>query len=146
MFNKETYTGQHGMCGTRTYNSWNNMKRRCLTRKEYVDKGITVCDRWNSFENFLADMGERPEGTTLERKENDKGYSPENCIWATAHDQTRNRDSNVELTFNGKTQVVTDWATELGIPKGTLYMRVRRGWSVERTLSTGTQEEVKNVI
>jgi hypothetical protein len=81
-----------------TYNSWIAMKRRCSdsTRKnyeEYGGRGITYCERWKSFDNFLTDMGERPEGMTLDRKDTNGNYEPGNCRWATASQQIRNRRS-----------------------------------------------------
>jgi hypothetical protein len=76
---------------TPTYKSWQSMKYRCQKRKGYADRGITVCERWLVFENFLADMGERPECLTLDRIDNDGNYEPGNCRWATASEQQLNR-------------------------------------------------------
>jgi len=76
---------------TPTYQAWKDMRSRCRREPNYVDRGITVCDRWRSFANFLADMGEKPAGLTLERIDNDRGYGPDNCCWATWTEQNNNR-------------------------------------------------------
>jgi hypothetical protein len=118
------------------------MVRRCYDANSasydrYGANGIGVCDRWReSFENFLADMGERPDGATIDRIDNARGYEPGNCRWATTAEQARNRTDNHTLTFNGRTMVMTDWAAEIGISVFTLSDRLRRGWSVDRALTT----------
>ncbi len=87
---------RHGMAGTKIYNIWSDMVARCdrPTHPRYADyggRGVTVCERWRDFANFYADMGERPEGRSLDRTDNSAGYSPENCRWATAIEQRANR-------------------------------------------------------
>lgn len=86
----------HGLSGLRAYNSWFNMRNRCSnpdnpSYPRYGGRGITVCDRWSDFANFYADMGERPEGMTLDRRDNDGNYEPGNCRWATRSEQQRHR-------------------------------------------------------
>jgi hypothetical protein len=114
-----------------TYSSWRAMRSRCNYTKNayyarYGGRGIKVCERWNSFQNFLADMGPRPLGTTLERKDRNGNYEPGNCVWATAREQMRNTSCNVVLTHKGRTQTLTDWAIELRVNRQMLYARVNR--------------------
>lgn len=127
---------------TKEYVCWQNMINRCTKQtnsgyKNYGGRGITVCKRWMTFENFLADMGLRPEGLTLERKDNNKGYSPSNCKWATRTEQRLNQRVSCAVTYCGKTQTLAEWAIEKGISANALYSRMARGWGIERTLSTG---------
>jgi hypothetical protein len=122
---------KHGFTGTRVYHIWRQMRYRCSSPKapeykNYGGRGIKVCKRWDSFNNFLADMGE-PEGNlTLERKDNSKGYSPGNCKWATYKEQLNNRRDNNRLTVFGKTQTITQWAEEYKLPVSTLRNRLFR--------------------
>ncbi|HKI69531.1 MAG TPA: hypothetical protein VKA67_08080 [Verrucomicrobiae bacterium] len=102
----------------------------------YGGRGITVCERWDSFENFLADMGERPDGLTLERRDNDGNYEPDNCYWATWKQQHRNRTGLHMITYQGRTMCLKDWAKELGIKYASLRWRViRQGWPVEEAFN-----------
>lgn len=137
---------KHG-CSTRArttpaYRSWKAMIQRCTNPNHqeyptYGGRGIVVCERWRSFTNFLADMGERPTVKhELDRIEVDGHYAPDNCRWATRGEQCRNMRRNVSLTFNGETLVITDWATRLGLPVGTLQSRFRKGWNVKDILTT----------
>ncbi len=129
----------------RTYKSWENMKQRCFNQnndayERYGGRGISVCDSWLAFANFLDDMGPRLEGCTLDRIDNEKGYSPDNCKWSTPKQQANNRRrrSNAALyEFRGKKQTVCEWAKELGFHHRTLFMRLKRGWSVERAFTEG---------
>lgn len=129
-----------GRRGGATYHAWKSMRSRCSTDLDYAGRGITVCERWNSFETFLADMGERPSADhSLDRKDNDGNYEPSNCRWATRSEQQLNRRVNHVLTYQGKTQPLVVWARELSIPVSTLVERIRRyGWTVEQALSRTT--------
>lgn len=128
---------------------WRAMLNRCNDPKHshfqfYGGRGIKVCDRWlgeNGFDNFKRDMGERPTPKhEIDRRDNSLGYFPENCHWATEHEQSRNKRSNRNLTYNGKTQCLQDWAKELGISRNTLTKRLRLGWDEFRILSTPVDE------
>jgi hypothetical protein len=123
---------RHGGRGTPTHNTWVGMKQRCLYPKHdeyarYGGRGIQVCERWMTYENFLADMGEKPEGMTIERENSDGNYEPANCRWATMKEQNRNRSSNINVEIDGRTQCVKDWCDELGIHPDRIYARIRRG-------------------
>ena len=126
----------HGKSGTRCYWLWQNMMRRCYDNKNsaygnYGGRGITVCARWHEFETFYADMGERPAGHSLDRIENEPGYSLENCRWATRADQARNTRTNVMITRAGQTKTLAEWAEITGIPYSRIHARKQLGWSDE---------------
>jgi hypothetical protein len=129
---------KHRMCGTPTYRVWSAMLQRCKNDPNYVEKGITVCERWankkNGFQNFLADMGERPDGLTIERKRNGEGYRPGNCVWATRADQNKNRSVNRMLTIGDRTMCAADWARERGLAPRTVHNRLRAGDDPETAL------------
>ena len=129
------------MSNTRVYYSWQAMKKRCLNKnhkdyKRWGGRGIKVCDEWLSFINFYADMGDKPKGKSLDRINNNLGYSKNNCKWSTQKEQTNNTRRNVFLTFNNKTLTVSQWAEELEISKFTLFERIRRNWNIEKILSS----------
>lgn len=123
------------------YRIWLSMRTRCENPKavsypHYGGRGITVCERWGSFENFYADMGDRPSvGHTLDRIDNDGPYAPENCRWATRAQQARNTRRGLFVTHQGRTMPVCDWAEEFGIHPGTLRDRLKRGLSFEQAVS-----------
>lgn len=145
------------MTHRKTYQCWQDMRQRCYNPnckkyRIYGARGIKVCDRWlESYKNFLEDMGEKPEGYTLDRIDNDGEYSPGNCRWATPKEQGLNRRTNHLITFNGKTQTITEWATELGKYHGGIAKRLKT-MPIEKALSPdnyGNQiisEEVKKEI
>ena len=123
------------------YHAWYSMIQRCTnpnnkSYRNYGMRGITVCDRWrHSFELFVADMNLRPSRFhSLDRIDNDKGYFPGNCRWATDRQQRRNRQDNVVLTHEGKSRIVSDWAREIGLSEFTLRKRIRMGWKTEDVL------------
>lgn len=114
-----------------TYYSWMSMKSRCLSKrhhiyKSYGGRGITVCKRWLDFRNFLSDMGERPKGMTIDRKNNNRGYSPGNCRWATAQQQARNRSDTRLVSWRGKVLCISDWCSLLGWSYYRLHARLSR--------------------
>jgi hypothetical protein len=119
----------------RAYKLWIAMNQRCRESPAYANRGISVCDEWQDFEAFHRDMGDPPEGMSLDRIDNDRGYSKENCRWATRAQQGRNRTDNRYLTAWGETKTITDWAAHFGVHYATIYTRLKSGWSLERALS-----------
>lgn len=140
--NKNTHT-THGKSKTKTHIAWLNMRARCNNPKDkgyknYGDKGIRVCKEWqNSFETFFRDMGEPPSSQhSIERIDCKGHYCPDNCKWATSHEQTRNYSKNVFIEYAGKRQCLTDWANEVGLSKYVLGYRIKKGWPVHEILFT----------
>lgn len=129
---------------SKEYSAWSSLRRRCggktrdSDKKYYKHKGIKVCDRWRDYLNFLEDMGRAPSDKhSLDRIDNSKGYSKENCRWATHLQQMQNTDANNYVSYNGKTQSVAAWARELKIAYWVLSDRVGKlGWSVEKAFMT----------
>jgi hypothetical protein len=122
------------------YKAWAAMVARCdhpthTSYSSYGGRGITYDPRWKDFSAFLADMGERPAGMTLDRIDNDGPYCRENCRWATAEQQQNNRRCNRLVEYAGLTYTLAQWASITGFQFGTLRNRLDRGWSVERSLT-----------
>ncbi|WP_082886834.1 HNH endonuclease [Achromobacter ruhlandii] len=124
----------------RAYISYKGMFPRCYNPQasgyvNYGARGISVCARWHEgFANFLADMGERAEGLSLDRIDVNGNYEPSNCRWATATEQAENRRDSKIITFNGKSQAISAWAREIGINEETLRHRLDAGYSLEESL------------
>lgn len=140
---------------TATFRGWQEMRKRCLDPRatnfeRYGGRGITVCERWLTFDNFREDMGERPtKELSLDRINNNGNYEPGNCRWATAKEQANNRRKarnttrNVFLTWRGETFCVAEWAERIGIEVHALRHRIDRGWSVERALTTPSAQHTR---
>lgn len=132
----------HGETGTPTYISWIEMHRRCRGRDGrtgYVERGITVCERWADFSAFLDDMGPRPSPEhTIDRIDNDGGYSPANCRWATKKEQSNNRRSNRVVEYRGALMSLSDAISLAGnvITQGGAWRRLQRGWDVAAAVET----------
>ena len=128
----------HTMSKTPEYRSWSGAKMRCICPSNdrydsYGGRGITMCDTWlNSFEQFYLDMGNRPTGTSLDRIDNNGKYSKENCRWATAKEQMRNRRMHEKYGIS-----VTELAEKLNVPYGRIQARLQRGWSLEDATTIG---------
>ena len=105
---------------------------------DYGGRGIRVCQRWQSFDLFLSDMGPRPgPGYSIERVDVNGDYTPDNCIWATKSEQARNKRNSIWIEFNGERLHIKEWAERTGIRRATLrYRYIKKGWSAERTLTT----------
>lgn len=127
------------------YSTWKSMKDRCNSntpnsKKNYKDKGIKVCDRWlgkEGLSNFLQDMGEKPTREhTIERLDGAMDYSPGNCIWATMTTQSNNTSRNKRYQYKGETKTISQWSKEYNLHRGTLRVRINKGWTMEKALLT----------
>jgi hypothetical protein len=124
----------------RTRSIWRSMKARCtnpehISYPRYGGLGIYVCERWRDFEAFLQDMGAAPAGMSIERKDGDGPYSPDNCTWATPKQQARNRSDNVLIEFQGRSLPIAQWAEIYGLKVGTLWRRLKSGTAMELAVS-----------
>lgn len=137
------FNKKHGMFGTRIYTIWADMKKRCFDEhdrayKHYGARGITVCDEWRDFEKFYAwaKISGYTDDLTLDRKNVNGDYSPENCKWSTWKEQQNNRRSSHMITYNGETKTISQWSTITGIPYSTLAARINTlHWDIEKALT-----------
>lgn len=140
---------KHNMTDTPTWTTWRAMMKRCYetTSKHYTRygaRGILVQESWHEFVNFYNDMGERPDGTSLDRINNDGNYEITNCRWADNFTQNNNRgDYNTKLTLGNLTLNINEWSRKLDIKPTAITERLRRGWSVEKTLTTPCKSYTK---
>lgn len=136
----------HGACVngklTRTYKSWSSMLERCtcpthVSYPNYGGRGIRVCKAWrNDYAAFLADMGPRPSGYTLERVDNDGDYEPGNCIWTPRGQQSENRTTTRFITIGNRRQSISRWCQETGVGMSTAFWRINNGWDPIRAVTT----------
>lgn len=119
------------MKGNISYRTWRDMISRCANEKNraynhYGGRGITVCERWTKFENFYADMGDRPDGLQIDRKDNDGNYEPGNCRWATHTENGNNRRTSRYIDYNGQSKTLKQWANEKGMAGSAFSRRIER--------------------
>lgn len=133
---------KHGYFGTSTYDSWAGIIDRCCNNnssnyKSYGERGISICEKWrNSFKEFLKDMGEKPEGFTIDRIDVNGNYESSNCRWANAKTQANNRSNNRKINYNGQTHNLAEWSDIMGIKPSTISKRIDKyGWSIEEALT-----------
>ena len=140
----------HGMTHSRLYTTWVNLRSRCNNPKDrcyhnYGGRGITYCEEWERFEAFYewAMASGYNDTLTIDRIDNNKGYCPENCRWATVKDQARNRRSCHLLTYKGETKTLREWEETLGMHRGTLVQRIYMGWTTEKAIETPVRPSPK---
>lgn len=131
---------RHYMSHSSEYAIWRGILARCDNPRcaaygAYGGRGITRPRHWDEFPKFLKDVGRRPPGMTLDRIDNNLGYSKENCRWTTLEVQHNNTRANRHLTFRGETLTVAQWCDRLGVPRHRVYKRLKYGWDAERALT-----------
>lgn len=140
----------HGMTKTRTWRVWSGMKTRCDNKnndnyKYYGGRGITYCERWESFGNFYKDMGERPYGMTLDRINVNGNYEPGNVKWSSPKEQANNRRRNHFISYKGETKTLTEWSRKLGISTRGLTMRINK-WGIEEAFTRPKPIQIRERI
>jgi len=141
----------HGMRYTPEWLAWKNMRGRCNdpgnpSYPRYGGRGVKVCARWSEFQPFFDDMGARPsKRASIDRKDNDGDYTPENCHWASQKEQARNRRTSTAIEFRGQTRTVAEIADITHVPSNILYSRIYLGWDIERAVSTPVQARSKRI-
>ena len=140
----------HGLHSSSEYGIWTGLIRRCTSpsHKQYRDyggRGITVCDRWLTFDNFYFDMGPRPsKAYSIDRVDNDGPYSPENCRWATDVTQSNNRRNNRILAINGQTKTMAQWGKLRGLGSSVICKRIERGWPIDESILQPVKKKAKS--
>lgn len=138
------YSTKHGQSHTRLYTIWICMKQRCYYPKHihfncYGGRGITICEEWKddfqAFHDWAIHNG-YDEHLTIDRIDVNGNYEPSNCRWATAKEQSNNQRSNHNIEFNGEIHSISEWSVITGIPNTTIHNRLKRGWTIEKTLTT----------
>ena len=137
---------RHGMKNSREYSAWVHMLGRCFNPRNgkfplYGGRGIKVCERWQKFENFYSDIGPKPSSKhSINRVNNNGPYSPDNCVWSTSIEQSRNKNNNIRVVYRGASKTIMEWAEILDIPYMTLHSRiVRLKWSAENAIETSSK-------
>lgn len=137
----------HGQSKTKDYNCWNAMVSRCYNSnlkcfKNYGGRGVGVCKRWrfgekgkSGFECMMQDMGPRPKGLTIERKNNNGSYTPSNCAWGTRRVQGANKRNNILISLEGTSHIAAEWSRRLNLCPSTVYKRYHLGWTPQQILS-----------
>lgn len=141
--------GEAGKNKTKEYRTWAAVRNRCTNKKskryhEWGGRGITVCDRWSSYQNFLEDMGRAPSPThSIDRKENDKGYSKENCRWATPIEQSNNTRRTVMYEYLGEVRTIRGWCDIYGLRYKLVALRIWKGWTISRAITEKAKHKAK---
>jgi hypothetical protein len=136
---------KHKANGTKIYYVWRGIKKRCENPSEpgyknYGGRGIKVCSRWASFENFYEDMGDAPDGMSIDRIDVNGDYEPGNCRWATRVTQQNNTRANRMIEYDGRRMTLAEWARESGLPYHVVRKRLNKGWEISSALTTPKSE------
>jgi len=145
------YKSRHGMYGTKLYHIWNGIRNRCLNPKNkdyanYGGRGIDICPEWNEPEKFFgwAFLNGYSVDMSLDRIDNNKGYSPDNCRWVLLTEQQRNKRNNHIIEYDGESHCIAEWAEITGINKQTILSRLRYGWTIKDVLSIKPSHQNKS--